>query len=153
MLDRQHQREDNPAHADKARNGLPQKIGRGSLPNHPSCPPDDPFGYGTELPSRSCQGEALVNLTLSGLQPDFSNYVTITTRQNSSDFKTGSWIPESNIKRRRLTRIIKMQSLKFCMYGQLPDGSTGSLTLLIAQAYNFYHHHHHYHHHRHIISG
>ena len=50
MLDGQRQREDIPATDRTAHKGLLlKKAGRGSLPNHPSCPRDDPIGQGTEL--------------------------------------------------------------------------------------------------------
>ena len=51
MLGRQHQRMDIPADVRTGHKGLLQKkTGRGSLLNHPSCPPDgDTVGQGTEL--------------------------------------------------------------------------------------------------------
>ena len=41
---------DSPAHARTTHRGLPQKrLEKRSLLNHPSCPPDEPIGQGTEL--------------------------------------------------------------------------------------------------------
>ena len=54
MLDGQHQRMDISAHARTAQGPPAEMTGRGSLLNHPSCPPDDLIGQGTELNWTDC---------------------------------------------------------------------------------------------------
>ena len=49
MLDGQHQRVDISAHARTAQGPPAEMTGRGSLLNHPSCPPDDLIVQETEL--------------------------------------------------------------------------------------------------------